>query len=71
MLPSRVAPSSGVEEAAVALPLLWLRRRTKAARPLAAADEPAAWLAPRWLRPPLLAAVAVAGVYWIVERAGA
>ena len=47
---------------AVALPLLWLRRR---------ASAPGDWLAPRWVRLPVSAAVAVAGVWWVVQRAGA
>ena len=48
----------------VVLPLLVLRRVTAARRD---ADE---WLAPRWVRLPVSAVVALAGVYWFVERAG-
>ncbi|HZL99915.1 MAG TPA: HupE/UreJ family protein, partial [Planctomycetota bacterium] len=51
---------------AVALPLVLLRRAARGAT----AEPASRWLAPRWLRLPVSAGVALAGAWWLAARAG-
>jgi len=53
----------------VVLPLLVLRRLRPERGPSGASGR-GEWLAPRWLRLPVSAAVALAGAWWLIERAG-